>query len=59
MDEFFQFYEEQYPLALFNKIRYEVEDNGGPQPQLLQRKVSDPTVIHFPEVSNYKKNEEM
>lgn len=38
LDEFFQFYEEQYPLALFNKIRYEVEDNGGPQPQLLQRK---------------------
>ncbi|XP_069746385.1 protein Niban 2-like [Narcine bancroftii] len=38
LDEFFQFYEEQYPLALFNKIRYEVEDNDGPQPQLLQRK---------------------
>ncbi|XP_060697325.1 protein Niban 2-like [Hemiscyllium ocellatum] len=38
LDEFFQFYEEQYPLALFNKIRYEVEENGGPQPQLLQRK---------------------
>ncbi|XP_038637721.1 protein Niban 2a [Scyliorhinus canicula] len=38
LDEFFQFFEEQYPLALFNKIRYEVEENGGPQPQLLQRK---------------------
>uniref|UniRef100_A0A4W3HEJ2 Niban apoptosis regulator 2a n=1 Tax=Callorhinchus milii TaxID=7868 RepID=A0A4W3HEJ2_CALMI len=39
LQEFFQFYEDQYPLALFNKIRYEVEENGGPQPQLLERKV--------------------
>ncbi|XP_028918800.1 protein Niban 2 isoform X2 [Ornithorhynchus anatinus] len=37
--EFFQFYEAQYGVALFNSVRYEIEGNGGPQTQLLWRKV--------------------
>ncbi|XP_029470406.1 niban-like protein 1 isoform X2 [Rhinatrema bivittatum] len=36
--EFCKFYEEQYGVALFNKVRYEIEGNGGPQSQLLHRK---------------------
>ncbi|XP_037735681.1 protein Niban 2 [Chelonia mydas] len=39
LGEFCQFYEEQYGVALFNSIRYEIEGNGGPQSQLLHRKV--------------------
>ncbi|XP_042335370.1 protein Niban 2 [Sceloporus undulatus] len=37
--DFCQFYEEQYGVALFNSVRYEIEGGGGPQPQLLHRKV--------------------
>nr|XP_056716447.1 protein Niban 2 [Euleptes europaea] len=37
--DFSQFYEEQYGVALFNSVRYEIEDGGGPQAQLLHRKV--------------------
>uniref|UniRef100_A0A7N4PLY5 Niban apoptosis regulator 2 n=1 Tax=Sarcophilus harrisii TaxID=9305 RepID=A0A7N4PLY5_SARHA len=36
---FFQFYEDQYGVALFNSMRYEIEGTGGPQAQLLWRKV--------------------
>uniref|UniRef100_K7FQG4 Niban apoptosis regulator 2 n=1 Tax=Pelodiscus sinensis TaxID=13735 RepID=K7FQG4_PELSI len=39
LGEFCQFYEDQYGVALFNSIRYEIEGNGGPQSQLLHRKV--------------------
>ncbi|KAM9117037.1 protein Niban 2 isoform 2-T3 [Pangshura tecta] len=39
LGEFCQFYEEQYGVALFNSVRYEIEGNGGPQSQLLHRKV--------------------
>nr|XP_028571002.1 niban-like protein 1 [Podarcis muralis] len=37
--EFCQFYEEQYGVSLFNSVRYEIEGSGGPQAQLLRRKV--------------------
>ncbi|KAJ3604040.1 hypothetical protein NHX12_028781 [Muraenolepis orangiensis] len=39
MAEFCRLYEQQYSVALFNKVRYDVEGGGGPQPQLLHRKV--------------------
>uniref|UniRef100_W5M108 Niban apoptosis regulator 2b n=1 Tax=Lepisosteus oculatus TaxID=7918 RepID=W5M108_LEPOC len=39
MGEFGRLYEQQYAVALFNKVRYEIEGNGGPQSQLLHRKV--------------------
>ncbi|XP_044124767.1 protein Niban 2 [Bufo gargarizans] len=37
--EFGKLYEEQYGVALFNSVRYEIEGNGGPQTQLLHRKI--------------------
>ncbi|XP_003228017.1 protein Niban 2 [Anolis carolinensis] len=37
--DFCRFYEEQFGVALFNSVRYEIEGGGGPQPQLLHRKV--------------------
>ena len=40
--EFSRLYEQQYAVALFNKVRFDIEGGGGPQPQLLHRKV-----IHF------------
>ncbi|XP_015135171.2 protein Niban 2 isoform X2 [Gallus gallus] len=39
LGEFSRCYREQYGVALFNSIRYEIEGNGGPQAQLLHRKV--------------------
>ncbi|XP_063000844.1 protein Niban 2 [Elgaria multicarinata webbii] len=39
LGEFCRFYEEQYGVALFNSVRYEIEGSGGLQPQLLHRKV--------------------
>ncbi|KAM9324343.1 protein Niban 2-like [Gastrophryne carolinensis] len=36
--EFGKIYEDQYGVALFNSVRYEIEGNGGPQTQLLHRK---------------------
>ncbi|XP_076854350.1 protein Niban 2b [Brachyhypopomus gauderio] len=39
LGEFGRLYEKQYAIALFNKVRYDVEGGGGPQPQLLHRKV--------------------
>uniref|UniRef100_A0A3P8T405 Niban apoptosis regulator 2b n=1 Tax=Amphiprion percula TaxID=161767 RepID=A0A3P8T405_AMPPE len=39
MGEFGCLYEQQYAVALFNKVRYDVEGVGGPQPQLLHRKI--------------------
>ncbi|MBN3323853.1 NIBL1 protein, partial [Atractosteus spatula] len=39
MGEFGRLYEQQYAVALFNKVRFEIEGNGGPQSQLLHRKV--------------------
>lgn len=40
LGEFRRLYEQQYAVALFNKVRYDVEGGGGPQPQLLHRKVT-------------------
>ncbi|XP_063172424.1 protein Niban 2 [Candoia aspera] len=37
--EFSQFYKEQYGVALFNSVRFEIEGGTGPQSQLLHRKV--------------------
>ncbi|XP_060613320.2 protein Niban 2 [Anolis sagrei] len=37
--DFCRFYEEQFGVALFNSVRYEIEGGGGPQAQLLHRKV--------------------
>ncbi|KAJ7412287.1 Niban-like protein 1 [Willisornis vidua] len=39
LGEFCRCYKEQYGVALFNSVRYEIEGNGGPQPQLLHRKL--------------------
>ncbi|XP_052448889.1 protein Niban 2 [Carassius gibelio] len=39
MGEFGRLYEQQYVVALFNKMRYDIEGGGGPQNQLLHRKV--------------------
>ncbi|NXX74418.1 NIBL1 protein, partial [Urocolius indicus] len=39
LGEFCRCYQEQYGVALFNSVRYEIEGNGGPQAQLLHRKV--------------------
>uniref|UniRef100_A0A672HIR4 Niban-like protein 1 n=1 Tax=Salarias fasciatus TaxID=181472 RepID=A0A672HIR4_SALFA len=38
MREFSAVYEQQYAVALFNSVRYEIEGGGGTQPQLLHRK---------------------
>lgn len=40
MAEFGRLYEQQYGVALFNSVRFDLEGGGGPQSQLLQRKVS-------------------
>ncbi|XP_069465791.1 protein Niban 2-like [Ambystoma mexicanum] len=45
--DFSKFYEEQYGVALFNKVRYEIEGNGGPQSQLLHRKAPHEDRIIF------------
>ncbi|KAG7240008.1 hypothetical protein INR49_028066, partial [Caranx melampygus] len=39
MGEFGRLYEQQYAVALFNNIRLDIEGGGGPQPQLLHRKI--------------------
>ncbi|XP_041854748.1 protein Niban 2-like [Melanotaenia boesemani] len=39
MGEFGCLYEQQYAVSLFNKIRFDIEGGGGPQPQLLHRKI--------------------
>ncbi|GAA6098829.1 protein Niban 2b [Tachysurus ichikawai] len=46
LGEFGRLYEQQYVVALFNKVRYDVEGGGGPQPQLLHRKVTAPASIN-------------
>ncbi|KAE8284844.1 Niban-like protein 1 [Larimichthys crocea] len=38
MKEFSDVYEQQYAVALFNSVRYEIEGGGGTQAQLLHRK---------------------
>ncbi|XP_071765779.2 protein Niban 2a [Centroberyx gerrardi] len=38
MREFGDIYEQQYAVALFNSVRFEIEGGGGPQSQLLHRK---------------------
>ncbi|CDQ80525.1 unnamed protein product [Oncorhynchus mykiss] len=40
MGEFGHVYKEQYAVALFNGVRFEIEGGGGPQSQLLHRKAS-------------------
>uniref|UniRef100_A0A3B3SW03 Niban apoptosis regulator 2a n=1 Tax=Paramormyrops kingsleyae TaxID=1676925 RepID=A0A3B3SW03_9TELE len=37
--DFGRLYDQQYKVALFNKVRLEIEGSGGPQSQLLHRKV--------------------
>ncbi|XP_071337949.1 protein Niban 2b [Trachinotus anak] len=37
--EFGRLYEQQYAVALFNSVRLDIEGGGGPQPQLLHRKI--------------------
>uniref|UniRef100_A0A3Q4H9B2 Niban apoptosis regulator 2b n=1 Tax=Neolamprologus brichardi TaxID=32507 RepID=A0A3Q4H9B2_NEOBR len=37
--EFGRLYEQQHAVALFNKVRFDVEGGGTPQPQLLHRKI--------------------
>lgn len=39
MGEVGRLYEQQYAVALFNKVRFDIEGGGGPQPQLLHRKI--------------------
>ncbi|XP_029296285.1 LOW QUALITY PROTEIN: protein Niban 2b [Cottoperca gobio] len=39
MGEFGCLYEQQHAVALFNKVRFDIEGGGGPQPQLLHRKI--------------------
>ncbi|KAL1275221.1 hypothetical protein QQF64_028035 [Cirrhinus molitorella] len=39
MGEYGRLYEQQYAVALFNKMRFDIEGGGGPQNQLLHRKV--------------------
>lgn len=39
MGEFGRLYEQQFAVALFNKVRFDIEGGGGPQPQLLHRKI--------------------
>ncbi|XP_068455021.1 protein Niban 2b [Clinocottus analis] len=39
MMSFGRLYEQQYAVALFNKVRFDVEGGGGPQPQLLHRQI--------------------
>ncbi|KAM7392190.1 hypothetical protein PAMP_022819 [Pampus punctatissimus] len=39
MEGFGCIYEQQYAVALFNKVRFDIEGGGGPQPQLLHRKI--------------------
>ncbi|XP_029024195.1 protein Niban 2a [Betta splendens] len=38
MKEFSDMYEQQYAVALFNSVRFEIEGGGGTQSQLLHRK---------------------
>ncbi|CAJ1068683.1 protein Niban 2b [Xyrichtys novacula] len=38
MGEFGRLYEQQYAVALFNKVRFDIEGGAGPQTQLLHRK---------------------
>uniref|UniRef100_A0A669E269 Niban apoptosis regulator 2b n=1 Tax=Oreochromis niloticus TaxID=8128 RepID=A0A669E269_ORENI len=40
--EFGHLYEQQYAVALFNKVRFDVEGGATLQPQLLHRKVKNP-----------------
>lgn len=39
MNGFGRVYEQQFAVALFNKVRFDIEGGGGPQPQLLHRKI--------------------
>lgn len=50
MLEFGRFYEQQYAVALFNSVRFEIEGGGSTQTQLLHRKVKSPifcAVMHM------------
>ncbi|MFT7797283.1 niban-like protein 1 [Arapaima gigas] len=40
MGEFGRLYEQQYPVALFNSVRFDIEGSSSPQSQLLHRKVA-------------------
>ncbi|XP_037536677.1 protein Niban 2 [Nematolebias whitei] len=39
MGDFGHLYKQQFSVALFNKVRFDVEGGGGPQTQLLHRKI--------------------
>lgn len=43
MKEFGDVYEQQYAVALFNSVRFEIEGGGATQSQLLHRKASGHT----------------
>lgn len=45
MGGFTRVYEQQYAVALFNNVRFDIEGGGGPQPQLLHRKVKYPVTV--------------
>lgn len=45
LTEFLRYYEDQYGVALFNSMRHEIEAPGGPQAQLLSRKVRGPGLM--------------
>ncbi|KAJ8260971.1 hypothetical protein COCON_G00166940 [Conger conger] len=38
LEDFSRLYEQQYAVALFNKVRFDIEGSCGPQSQLLHRK---------------------
>lgn len=47
MKDFGAIYEQQYAVALFNSVRYEIEGGGTPQTQLLHRKVQYITCVNI------------
>lgn len=54
MKQFSEVYEQQYAVALFNSVRFEIEGGGGPQSQLLHRKASSVS-LDLLSGQNYKK----
>uniref|UniRef100_A0A8C5UJ55 Niban apoptosis regulator 2 n=1 Tax=Malurus cyaneus samueli TaxID=2593467 RepID=A0A8C5UJ55_9PASS len=53
LGEFCRCYREQFGVALFNSVRYEIEGAGGPQAQLLHRKVRADHVIYSGNIFQY------
>lgn len=57
MKQFSDVYEQQYAVALFNSVRFEIEGGGGTQSQLLHRKASSLS-SDLPNGQNNKRHEE-